>query len=104
MTGHGSTACGWQDIVRLATLLEDINQIAGDVPLWQLSKDTAQAISHGRRSTAAFVSVLHQAAREQRRAVMADVLAESAADRRREHHIDAQLEACADQEWRPESA
>ncbi len=79
----------WHTYRETADLLERLNQLAGDAPLGDLSKDTAQAVTRGRQATAAFVAVLRQAARETGAAIrLQQGLAAMDPDKRREHILD----------------
>ena len=85
---HG-TPGGWHDTHRSAGALERTSQLAGDIPLGDLSKKTADSVRQSRRAIAAAVSVLKQAAREQRSVTnLAAGLARMDPDKRREHALD----------------
>jgi len=89
MTAPRIPAGGWHDLHRLADALEQVGDITGDLPLGDLSETTTDGIRAGRRFTAAFVSVLRQAAREERVGLNLRVgLSRMDPDKRREHALD----------------
>lgn len=98
MSGHGSLG-GWQDIHRTADLIERANQLVGNIPLGDLSKKTAESVRQSSRAIAAAVSVLKQAAREQRAVTnLAAGLARMDPDKRAEHQLD-DLRDRMDEQW-----
>ena len=89
MTAPRIPAGGWHDLHRLADALEQVGDITGDLPLGDLSETTTDGIRAGRRFTAAFVSVLRQAAREERVGLNLRVgLSRMDPDKRDEHRLD----------------